>query len=125
MYDALVICHAALAVLSGSGFVVRGVWRVLDAELLHLRFVRIAPHVVDALLLVAGVALAVWSRQSPFEQPWLAAKLVLLLGYIGTGVVLMRLAQRRGQRLLAFVAALACFGYMLAIALGRSVTPWL
>jgi len=124
MYDWLHWTHAALAILSGSGFIVRGTWRMLDSELLHLRLVRVLPHCVDSLLLVAGVTLAVWSNTSPLAHPWLLAKLVALPAYIGLGVVLMRFAQGRAARGCAFAAALACFGYMLAVAVTRQVLPW-
>ena len=124
MYDALHWLHAGLAVLSGSGFVVRGVWRLLDSALAEARLVRVLPHVVDTLLLLFGVVLAVSSQRWPHEHPWLLAKLAALLAYIGLGLVALRFGQSRAVRALAYVGALGCFGYMLAVAATQQVLPW-
>lgn len=124
MYDLLHWTHAGLAVLSGSGFLVRGTWRLLGSPLADLRAVRVLPHVVDSLLLLLGVTLAVWSQRSPFDHPWLLAKLLALLAYICLGLVALRFARTVIVRAVAFSGALACFGYMLAVAVTRQVEPW-
>jgi uncharacterized membrane protein SirB2 len=124
VYDALHWLHAGLAVLSGSGFVVRGVWRLMGSALADLGAVRKLPHVVDALLLLAGVALAVSSQRWPHEHPWLLAKLAALLAYVGLGLVALRFGRTQPVRALAYVGALGCFGYMLAVAATRQVLPW-
>lgn len=123
-YGVMVLVHGAIAVLSGSSFIVRGVWRLMNSPLLSLRWVRIAPHVIDTLLLLLGVVLAVWSHQYPFTHAWLTAKLLALLAYIGLGLVALRFATSLPARLFGFIGALSCFGYMLAVAFTRSAVPW-
>ena len=123
-FDVLRSLHGGLAVLSGSFFLVRGVWSLLDSALLRLRFVRIAPHVIDTVLFGLGIGLAVWSRQYPFVDLWLTAKLLALLAYIGLGLVALRFATTPMVRGAAFAGALLCFGYMLAVAFTRSAVPW-
>lgn len=123
-YESLRALHMLLALLSISGFIVRGVWMLLDSPLRNRRFVRTAPHVVDSLLLLAGITLAVWSRQYPFALDWLTAKLAALVVYIGLGLVALRFGPSRALRGLAFVAAVAAFGYMLAVAFTRCALPW-
>ncbi len=128
MYDYLHWLHAGLAVLSGSGFVVRATWRIVGCPLADLRVVRVLPHLVDTLLLLLGVILAVWSQRVPLLYPgdhaWLGAKLLALLGYIALGLLALRFARSQAQRLFAFAGALGCFGYMLAVATTRQVLPW-
>lgn len=116
--------HVVLAIVSVSGFIVRGVWMLADSPLRQARFVRVAPHVVDTLLLLAGVALAWLSQQYPFAADWLTAKVLALLAYIGLGLVALRLGPTRAVRTVAFIAAVAVFGYMLAVAFTRSPLPW-
>ncbi len=114
-----VVCywvHITCVTLSGSFFLVRGIWMLQDNVLLQHKFVRIAPHVNDTILLTAAVGLAVITQQYPITHNWLTIKLVLLLAYIGLGVVALRGATRT-RRITAFVAALACFAAMVGTAL--------
>lgn len=93
-----------------------------DSARLHARWVRIAPHVVDTLLLVSAIGLAVQLRLSPVQHTWLLAKIVALLLYIGLGVVALRRGRNRLVRALAWVAALATYLYIVAVAVTKS--PW-
>jgi uncharacterized membrane protein SirB2 len=112
--------HLTLAYLTVLGFVVRGVWSMTDSALRSQKWVKIAPHVIDTLLLVLGVAMAIDLAISPVEG-WLAAKLVGLLAYIGFGVLTMRAATRR-MKIVGFVGALTSIGYIFAVAFARN--PW-
>jgi uncharacterized membrane protein SirB2 len=112
--------HIALAYLTVAGFVVRGVWALMDSPLRRQKWVKIAPHVVDTALLVVGFMLAFRLGLSPFSG-WLGAKLLGLLAYIGFGVLTMR-APGRPLQAFGFVAALVSIGYVFAVAYSRS--PW-
>ena len=114
--------HIALAYLTVAGFVIRGVWALTDSPLRQDKWVKIAPHVIDTLLLAFGVALAVRLSISPFSG-WLGAKLVGLFVYIGFGVMTMR-ASSRALRLVGFVGALLAVIYIFAVAFARSVWPF-
>lgn len=114
--------HIALAYLTVTGFVLRGLWALTDSPLRHERWVRTAPHVVDTLLLALGVTLALRLGISPFSG-WLAAKLGGLLCYIGFGVLTLR-ANRRPLQILGFAGALLAALYVFAVALSRSALPF-
>lgn len=116
--------HVTCVYLSLAGFVLRGVWMIQESPLRFLKPVRILPHVVDTLLLLAAVMLAIMTAQYPFTHGWLTAKLLALLAYIGLGLVAFRFGRSRGVRILALVAALLAFAYMLAVAYGRSAWPF-
>ena len=109
-----------LAYLTTIGFVIRGLWSIFDSPMRNERWVRVVPHVIDTLLLTLGVALA-FRIGASLSDPWLAAKMLGLLGYIGFGVLAMR-ASRRSLKVFGFLAALACVTYMFAVAFSRS--PW-
>ena len=63
----------------------RGVLMLVDSPLLKARFLRIAPHVNDTLLLGSALWMAVISGHYPFAESWLTAKLVALIVYICLG----------------------------------------
>ena len=122
-YVALRELHIACVVLSYAGFVVRGVWMMRDAPLLAARWVRIAPHVNDTLLLATAIALAVMSGQYPLQQGWLTAKVIALVLYIALGMVALRPGRTRTRRVAAWIAAQLVFLYIVAVAVTRN--PWI
>lgn len=119
-YYALKHIHMTFAVLSGALFLVRGLWMLAESRRLEQRWVKIAPHVIDTLLLASAIGLAVWSSQYPGQSPWLTAKLVALVAYIGLGTVALKRGRTRQVRALAFAGALACFVYILAVAVTKN-----
>lgn len=123
--DLLKTVHVGCAVLSLSGFVLRGVWMWRGSPWLQARVTRVLPHVIDSLLLAAGIALALRARQYPFVHAWLTAKLVALFLYIVVGSIALKRGRTRRTRLLAFAAALTIFLYIVAVAITRSAAPGL
>jgi uncharacterized membrane protein SirB2 len=121
-YLALKHLHVTCAVLSGSFFLLRGLWMLTDSPLLQRRWVRVVPHVVDTLLLATALVLVFWSGQYPFVQPWLTAKVLALMAYIVLGTVALKRGRTKGVRTLALVAALAVFAYIVAVALTRQAS---
>lgn len=119
-YATLKAIHAGCAVLSIGGFVARGVLMLRDSSLLGAPLVRIAPHVVDTVLLASAIALAWKSGQYPFAQGWLTAKLVALAAYIVLGTVALRRGRSKAVRATAFGLALATVLYIVAVALTRN-----
>ncbi|MDP3440409.1 MAG: SirB2 family protein, partial [Azonexus sp.] len=78
--------HVTCVVLSGLGFCLRGWWMLRDSPRLSQRLARVAPHVIDSLLLGSAIMMAVLSGQYPFVQGWLTAKFLALLAYILLGM---------------------------------------
>ena len=115
--------HITCAVISGSLFVLRGMWMLLRPELLQHRWVRVVPHVMDTLLLGTALTMVTLSGQYPFVLPWLTAKVVALLVYIVLGAVALKRGKTRAVRSMALVGAILVFGYIVAVALTRLVVP--
>lgn len=112
--------HMSLAVVSGALFLLRGLWMLAASPMLARAWVRHAPHAIDSLLLASAIALAWWSSQSPLANGWLGAKVAALIAYILLGSVALKYGKTRAVRALAFVAALACFGYIVATAVTKN-----
>lgn len=119
-YVALKHLHVTAVTISVLFFVVRGVWMLVDSPWLRVRFVRVAPHVVDTVLLASALALAATVRQYPFVHGWLTVKVLGLVAYVVLGTIALRRGRTRGVRAGAFVAALLCVGYVIGVAFTKS-----
>lgn len=115
--------HVTLALVSLGGFTLRGYWMLLGSPMLGRRWVKVAPHMVDTLLLLSGLALIFQYHLFPTDHPWLAAKLVGLVLYIVLGSIALKRGKTRGVRAAAFAGALSAFGYMLAAAVTHRALP--
>ncbi len=119
------LLHITCAVLSLAGFTLRGLWMLADSPRLRQRWVRIAPHIVDTLLLISALVLAVQMHLAPLQHPWLMAKIIALLLYIGFGTIALKRGKSKGVRGLAWVIAVLIFGYIVAAALSKSALGYL
>ena len=95
------------------------------SALLQQRWVKIAPHIIDTILLVSAIALVIWSHQYPGQLAWLSAKTVALVLYIGFGMVALKRGPTLRIRAVAFAAALLTFAYIVAVATTRDLTPFI
>lgn len=119
MYAALKLVHAGAVVLSGAGLVIRygvSVTRPMPTGAL----VRVAPHVVDTVLLGSALALAWVGGFNPLRVPWLEAKLAGLAIYIVLGTIALRRGRTRRTRAAAFAAALIVYAYIVSVAVTKS-----
>ena len=116
--------HMFTAGLSLALFVLRAWWSVRESPRLRQRWVRILPHVNDTLLLAAGVTLMILLKAWPTQQPWLAAKLIGLLAYIGVGTIAIKRGRTPLARGVAALVAVAIFAYILGAAVTRDALSW-
>ena len=124
-YSILKTTHVGTVILSGSFFALRGVWMLTENDLLQQYWVRIAPHIIDTVLLASAIALAVLIQQYPFVHSWLSAKVLALLAYIIFGSIALRRGKTKPIRVFALGCALLSFGYMVLVALHHHPWPWM
>jgi uncharacterized membrane protein SirB2 len=117
--------HTLAAVISIAGFVLRGYWMLVDSCWLNHRISRIAPHIVDTILLSGGVGMLLVLSLNPLSQSWLLAKFAALILYILLGTVALRRGPTMQVRVLAFVTALLTYGYVVGVAISKSPASWL
>ena len=111
--------HVGSVFLSVAGFIARGVLMLRGSPLLKARFVRVAPHVLDTVLLASALWLCWLLGQYPFVQGWLTAKVLGLLAYIVLGVIALRRGRSRRVRAAAFAAALLTVAYVVTVAIAH------
>ena len=112
--------HQAAAALSLTLFFVRGVWMLTDSPRLAQRWVRTAPHINDTVLIAAALYLA---YQTGWHA-WIGAKIIALFVYVGVGMVALHGGRSKSVRAVAWLAALAVFFYIVAVAMTKEVLPW-
>lgn len=121
-YLAIKHIHLSCVALSISFFITRGIWMLRESPKLQQRWVKIAPHIIDTLLLSSALTLAWMSNQWPFVQPWLTAKVFGLIAYILLGTIALKRGKTRQIRLAAWLMALLCITYVVAVAISKSPT---
>lgn len=122
-YPLLKHLHMTLAVISILLFIYRWALAINEHPLLQRRWLKILPHVNDTLLLLAGILLAVTLQMSPGSQPWLMAKIIALVIYIGLGAMALKRPDRK-QKVIAGIAALLVFNYIMGVAISKSPWAW-
>lgn len=123
MYLTLKHIHVTAVALTAALFLLRGLWMVSETALLQQRWIKIAPHIIDTVLLASALALMFTIRQYPFSQAWLTAKVIGLLLYIALGMVALHYGKTRRIRLWAWIGAMMVFAYIVLVALAKN--PWL
>lgn len=122
-YTTLKYLHAFTVVITLALFLLRSVWMLIDSPRLQARWLKIVPHINDTLLLTAAIALLLVGSLNPLEQPWIMAKIIGLLAYIGLGTVALKRGKTKTIRVKAMIAALGVFAYIVAVALTKQVVP--
>lgn len=115
-YSVLKNIHILLALTSGIGFALRGFIRLVLKQQLRHRFWKVAPHIVDTLLLASGATL--WVLVGWPILSWLGVKLLLVLTYILLGIAAFR-ASTQSRATGFYLGALLVFLAIAALALHK------
>lgn len=119
MYLLLKHLHLTFVVLSFAAFLLRGIWMLRGSALLERKLVKILPHIINTLLILSGIALAVYLNMSPGHQAWLMAKIIALVVYITLGVFAFKAANPK-VRLGLWLLALLVFVQISAMAVHKN-----
>lgn len=116
--------HVTCAILTIGGFTLRGYWMLRASPLLNNTWVKVLPHIIDTILLIAGILLAINIAQYPGTHAWLTAKVLGLLAYIVLGSIALKRGKTKTIRVTAWVAATLVFFYIVSVAVTRSPMPF-
>ncbi|MFL0796786.1 MAG: SirB2 family protein [Cellvibrionaceae bacterium] len=117
------VLHITCAVLSITGFTLRGIFLFYSPHLLQNRITKVVPHIVDTVLLLSGIYLVMhwpWAGL----QGWLPYKLLALVLYIALGMMAFRFAGFVLQQKLYWLAAVCTVIYLLGVAVVKQPLSW-
>ena len=122
-FSLLLGVHLISIALSVGLLTLRFWWRYTQARLASARWTRIAPPVIDTVLLLSGVALIAKTHILPFTEQgtWLTEKLFGVIIYIVLGFIALDYRRARSQqaRLIAFPLALVVLYIIIKLATTR------
>lgn len=121
MYTTIKIIHISCVLLSFVGFFSRGILMARGSSLLQAKLTKIAPHVIDTILLVSAVYLVISSSQYPALFNWLTLKIIGLILYIFLGLVAFRFAKTMPLKITAWLGAMLIFIGIAFIAVTKPV----
>ena len=111
--------HMTTAILSGTGFFIRG-WLVqLQHPVMEKIWMRVLPHINDTILLFCAIWLAWTLKLIPGLDLWISCKIILLIMYVVFGVFALRRGKNQRQKIIFFILAMICYLSILVIALNR------
>lgn len=101
--------HMTFVVITVLLFNLRFWMRCANLEKPLPKILKIIPHFNDTLLLLTGLWLMHITRFMPFgNADWLGVKLLLLLAYIGAGIVTVRARPRTAKFWTGYAVSMVC-----------------
>lgn len=122
MFMAFKHLHMTVAVLSVLFLIVRFAYGMRSAGHLNKVWLRVLPHLVDALLVISIVGMLATLGVSPFSVPWLTEKLAAFVLYIVLSVLTVLALRGRVNRSLsipAFILAIASWLWLIHVATSK------
>ena len=117
IYPILKHSHMMFALLSISFFLIRAYFSFSKPELLKIKAIKIAPHIIDTLLLIMAISLIFVLGVG--LHTWIIAKIVALVFYIGFATIVIKQFGSITIRILACVMALLSFSYIVSVAITK------
>lgn len=117
--------HLLSIALSVFLLTLRYILMMMDSSVLHKKWLKIMPHIVDTVLLASGITLIFITGFIPFTPaaPWLTEKITCVLVYIALGFIALKLGKTKLIRSIAFFGALGWLYWAAHLAITK-VPTW-
>lgn len=112
--------HLVTVAASFALFFVRGIWVLRSYPDSQERWVRVLPHVVDAVLALSAVAMLAVSPIKGWPGDWLTVKLALIVVYVALSLYLFSGTRALATRIVVWLLALLVFLLVTTIAVMRN-----
>jgi len=116
-YEWMLAVHVACATLSISFFSIRAYWMLSRNTRLQHPMVRILPHIIDTILLIAAIILTFIIQQFPGQSDWLSIKVGALILYILFGTIALKKGKTMRIRIIALILAWSTFAFIVSVAI--------
>ncbi|AQS39439.1 hypothetical protein Sps_04338 [Shewanella psychrophila] len=117
LYPAIKHVHLTFVAASVLFFLVRFVLHMRQSPIMDKKLVKIAPHVIDTLLLLSGLTLCFIIQQYPFVDPWITEKLGAVVAYILLATISLKANKGKLFKVFAAFGAIAWVVYAAKIAI--------
>ncbi|MDN4501277.1 SirB2 family protein [Alteromonadaceae bacterium BrNp21-10] len=108
LYPLLKHIHLVAIAFSVFLFAFRFYWQNTQSSIMSKKWVKVAPHIIDTILLVSAIGLCFTIAQYPLANAWLTEKVILVIGYIIFGLSALNINKSKVVRWSAFGLAIAC-----------------
>jgi uncharacterized membrane protein SirB2 len=115
-YLQIKLVHVVSVLASGGLFVLRGLAVQLGATWAMAAPLRYLSYGIDTVLLTAALMLSTILRMYPLAQPWLTAKVALLVVYVVLGSFALKRGRTAAVRGACFAAAVAVYAFIISVA---------
>ena len=116
-YPAIKHVHLTFVAASVLFFLVRFVLHMRQSPIMDKKLLKIAPHVIDTLLLLSGLTLCFVIQQYPFIDPWITEKLGAVMAYILLATISLKANKGKLFKVFAAFGAIAWVVYAAKIAI--------
>jgi uncharacterized membrane protein SirB2 len=115
-YPEIRLVHIIAVLASGGLFLMRGLAHFAGVRWAMTAPLRYLSYTIDTVLLTAALMLMTIVQQYPFVHAWLTVKVLLLLVYIGLGILAFWKGPTRAARIGCWLAALAVYAFIYSVA---------
>ncbi|MCG9697396.1 SirB2 family protein [Shewanella sp. Isolate11] len=117
LYPAIKHIHMTFIALSVLFFIVRFALHLKQSPIMDKKIVKVAPHIIDTLLLLSGLTLCFIIKQYPFQDAWLTEKIGAVVAYIFLATIALKANRPKLFKVFAALGALAWIVYAGKIAM--------
>lgn len=119
-YTALKHSHLLFVVITLVLLNFRFFWKQLAPQKSLHKIFRIIPHINDTLLLITGAIMAYSVKFIPFGNAnWLGVKLILLVFYIGFGLIAIKAPARSNKAIIGYVLSMLSVAGIIHLAMAK------
>lgn len=111
MYEIVKLTHMSAVSLSVLLFLLRFILTIIKSDKLQQKWIKILPHLIDTILIVAAISLCVMIQQYPFINGWVTEKLLALFMYVFMVALALKSEQTPLMRGAGFIGALSWIAY--------------
>ncbi|MDB2386462.1 SirB2 family protein [Shewanella sp.] len=116
LYPVFKHTHMTFVALSVLFFLVRFSLHLKQSPIMDTKFVKIAPHVIDTLLLLSGLVLCFCIKQYPFVDAWMTEKLGAVVAYIVLATIALKANRNKLFKVFAALGAISWIAYAAKLA---------
>lgn len=125
-YQTIKLIHISTVIITLLLLITRVMFLLYRPQLLSYRALKLLPHINDTVLLLSAFSLLVIAGILPgLDHLWLLAKIIVMVLYIITGLLLFKKAKTRFSIVSLLLIALLFYAYIVQTAISKNINPFI